>query len=76
MGAKTKFKVGDRVHYAEEFFGTVTEIIESEPAGRKIYIVAVEDGEYHGFQAFLDDEITLAPIELREDLHDFTTYDA
>lgn len=79
MGVKTKFKIGDRVHYANEFFGAVIEIIESEPAGREIYIVALEDGETQGFQdplPFLDDEIALASIELRKDLHDFTTYDA
>ena len=79
MGAKTQFKVGDRVHYANEFFGAVVEIIELEHTGRNIYIVAVDDGESQGFQdplPFLDDEIALTPIELREDLHDFTTYDA
>jgi hypothetical protein len=79
MGVKSRFKVGDRVHFANVFFGSVIEISESEDTRRKIYIVEIENGLEQGFPGVIPywaDEIELAPIELRDALHDSTTYDA
>lgn len=78
MGVKSRFKVGDRVHYANEFFGKITETFRPDGARRTLYFVAIENGLEQGFPdviPFFGDEIALAP-ERRENLHDSTTYDA